>query len=190
MRTLSLPAKLLTYCAACAALVYSLSMPWYGAAGGGPAPTNGAGMRELDGSFFQAVGRWISDPAGTSGSSALHTWATVITVIAAIGFVGAVLSAIPGSEQFGRTVLHLTALAAILVVTYKIIDQPGRNGLVETRHGSLLALLAGVLMLSSSTGAAETRTRKVRPATMSALHSPGLVDGHSATSVAPPPGRN
>jgi hypothetical protein len=87
----------------------------------------------------------------------------------------------------GRTILHLLAWAAIGVVAYKIVDQPGDNAAVETRHGSLLALFAGLMMLSASTGAAATRTRKPKPAQMTALHSPGLVDGRSATSVAPPP---
>jgi hypothetical protein len=186
MRTHSLLAKLLTYSAACVALLYSLTMPWYGANGGGAVPTNGAGLRELDGGFFKAVGRWATDPEGTTGSAALHSWATVLTVLAALGFLAALLSVLPSAEQLGRTALNLVAWAVILVVAYKLIDQPGANADVETRHGALLALLAGLVMLSASSGAVQTKTRKTHPAPMSALHTPGLVDGRQASSAGPP----
>ena len=163
MRTIGFRSNILFAIAAAFGVVAALGQPWYG-----PAPNAGKqnGVGELPSQmeeFFNGIGRaFSSGSGGSTGWDALHTADTLIAGLA-IGTVALLLlTFVPLLQIHVQALARWTALATLLVVVVKLIDEPGANAAHEPRKGILIALGAAVVLVASAlTVAAAPQRRRV-----------------------------
>jgi hypothetical protein len=140
--------------AASVALFVLLFVPWYGAGDAG----------------------WFSYVPGPPGDrTAWQSFSAVdllLALTAALGLTLAVTTAThraPAVPVAFASIATAAALISLVVVVYRLVDQPGPNDLVETRIGAYLGLLAvlGILAggwITMGDERPETETRPPVPA--------------------------
>jgi hypothetical protein len=150
MRTLGFRTHVLFAMAAAAGVVASLKLPWYGPHGGGA--TAALGMDGPIERTLATIGRAISATAGTTGWTALGTWATPLAVLAALAALTTALCLAPAAYGTAREGARLGGLAVAALVGWKLLDHPG-----ELRHGALLAAGSALVLVASSFSVAGAR---------------------------------
>lgn len=163
MRTLGFRTHVLFALAAAAGLVLTLSRPWYGAKPP-KVPEHTADIGDINGpltGFFDGLDRWLTSSDGTSGWHALDHWAMAIAVMAAIAAGGLLLLMIPAMQQLGRDLVRYASFAALAVVAFKLVSQPGQNS--ELRNGALAGLVFAVMLFVTGSAAAAAPLRKKVP---------------------------
>jgi hypothetical protein len=149
MRTLGFRTHVLLAMVAAAGVVASLKLPWYGPHGGAAAALGMDGPIERT---LAEVGRAVSATAGTSGWTALGTWATPLAVLAALAALTSALCLAPSAYGTAREGARLGGLAVAALVAWKLLDHPG-----ELRHGALVAAGSALVLVASSFSVAGAR---------------------------------
>ncbi len=116
--------------------------------------------------FFDGVQRWISDPGGMTGWTALdHIAGIALAAMVGVAALGALLCLLPSVPALGRDLLRYGALAVCGVVAWKLIDSPGPNAAMELRNGALAAAGCALVLFTCAMSVANARvTRKAPPA--------------------------
>ena len=183
MRTLSTTSKLLAFVAAALGVVASLGLPWFA-----PSPAaeeKRAGLTRINEpteKFFGAVERWVTASDGVSAHDRFAGADVALMALAALAVAAAALAAL-GGEQPGRWIMQIAALAIVGLVAVKLVQGAATDELVEVRHGAVLAVACGSVMVLTAAHVAQQKLRRKPPPTMSALHDPTLT---RPGSVAPP----
>jgi hypothetical protein len=162
MSTLSLRANLLLAVAAAIGLAVAMGMPWYGPV----AQTDTATIDHL-----YATVESIFSRQGATAHEALGAAGTALVALAAVMIISAALCLAPALEDGARVGLHMSAIASVALILYKLFDQPGDNAAVDLRYGLFVALAAaGVAMSAGGAVAGKQKLRKP-PARMVDLHT-------------------
>jgi drug/metabolite transporter superfamily protein YnfA len=167
MRTHGFRTHILLVVAGAVAVLAGLGRPWYDRA---PTPQVGdIAIGEVNGplsGFFEALKRWITDPEGRTGAHALGTVGQVITALAVLCAVAAVVSMVPGVQRVVAAPLRYAGVALIGLVAWRVIDPPGSNADWELRHGALISLCGAlvVAICAQTVASAPSRKRVVTPA--------------------------
>jgi hypothetical protein len=151
MRTLGFRTHVLLTLLACGGVVAALGMPW---SAGGP-------ERESEGTLdhaLEALGRAVGATDGTAGRDALGGWAVVLTALLAVTAVMAVLCMLSVIAGVARELLRLSALAALGIVAWKLIDHPGD----ELRQGALVAAGSALVLVASALAVASAPLKRRR----------------------------
>jgi hypothetical protein len=162
MRTLGFRTHVLFALAAAAGLVLTLGRPWYGEAPP-KAPEKTADIGDINGpltGFFDGLKRWGTNTDGTSGWHALNHWAMAIAVMSAITAVGVLMLTLPALQQLGRDLVRYSALAAVGIVAWKLVDTPGS---LELRNGALAAAVFALMLFVTGSAAAAAPLRRRVP---------------------------
>jgi hypothetical protein len=154
MRTIGFRSSILFAIAAACGVIAALGQPWYGPSA---EPTN-ARMEDL----FEGIGRAFTESGGTTGWVALETADTLIAGLAGGTVLLLLLALVPALQIHVQALARWTALATLVVVVVKLIDEPGSNALSEPRQGAFIALGAAAVLVASTmtVAAAPSRTRK------------------------------
>jgi hypothetical protein len=162
MRTLGFRTHVLLAVAGAIGVLYSLNRPWYAAAPTSPKGDD-AGIGDIHGplnAFFDGVRRWVSGGTGESGWSALDHWGEMVAAMAIVAVVGSLLCFLPRVQALGRDLARYGALAALVIIAWKLVDPPGSNEAQELRVGALLAALFAIVLFTCATGVANAPMRK------------------------------
>ena len=166
--------------AAAFGLLAALGRPWYAPAA--PAldprrrhrerPEPGRGLRRPH------LARGRRPPAARRAGTRFTSTDTILVALALIAVVSALGSLVPAIEQPCRELLRLVTLAMLGIVVVKLVNTPGRDGLVERRQGAWIALgVTGIMASSASALYAAPLTRRKR--------GPSLAE-YQPHQVAPP----
>jgi hypothetical protein len=161
MRTLGFRTHVLFAVAAAAGVIAALGRPWYGVAPQAAAAEKQIG--DLHGpveDLSSAVTRWAGETTGTSGWDALGHWGTAIAVLAALTAAGALGCLIPSLQGVARELLRYPALVCFCLVTWKLLDSPGPNALLEPRYGAFAAVAAALVAVTSGSAVAAAPLRR------------------------------
>lgn len=184
MRTLSTTSKLLAFAAAALGVVASLGLPWFAASPAAEVKQKGlTRINEPTEKFFGGVERWLTASDGVSAHERFATADIVLMALAAIAVLGAGLAVVKGGELVGRWIMQAAAVAILGLVAVKLVQIAATDDLVEARHGAVLAVGCGGVMLLTAAHVAQQKLKRKPPPTMSALHDPTLT---RPGSVAPP----
>jgi hypothetical protein len=151
MRTLGFRTHVLLTLLACGGVVAALGMPW---------SASGPG-RESEGTLdhaLEALGRVVGASNGTAARDALGGWANVLTGLAAVTAVMAVLCLLAIAHGLARELLRLGALASLAIVAWKLIDHPGD----ELRQGALVAAGSALVLVASALAVASVPVKRAR----------------------------
>jgi hypothetical protein len=158
MRTIGFRSNVLFAIAAAFGVIAALGKPWYGPS----VPASDAQMEDL----FSGIARAVSEPGGTAGWTALHTTDQVIAGLAVATAALLALTLVPAIQHQMQPLARWSALAAVGVVLYTLVDGPGTTAMAEPRHGVLLALASSLVLLASTwTVASAPSRRRVAPKT-------------------------
>jgi hypothetical protein len=184
MRTLGFRTHVLLALAAAVGVVAALGRPWYAPA---PRPveedldTIGKLHGPVDG-LAQAMERWVTETAGTTGWDALGIWATVLAAAAALAAAGALGCLVPALQGAAREGLRYGGLTCAGVALWKLVDTPGPNEVLEPRFGAFLAVAAALVVFTSGSAAAAAPLQRRRAAPVR------YVPPAPPATSAPPPG--
>jgi hypothetical protein len=182
MRTLGFRTHVLMTIAAAAGVLAALGRPWYATAPQVAEAEQKIG--DLHGpveDLADAITRWAGETSGTVGWNALGHWATAIAVLAVLTAAGALGCLVPALQGVARELLRYAALACFCLATWKLLDSPGPNTLLEPRYGAFVAVGGALVSVTSGlavAGAPLRGRRTVAPAPQP-LHAP-------PASTAPP----
>jgi hypothetical protein len=152
----------------CAAgVVIALGMPWFGTAPVGGAYIDGPMDRTLE-----VIGRAVAASDGMTGREALAGSAAVVSGLAGLTALMALLCMSDALYGVARQGLRLAAVATFGVIAWRLVDHPAD----ELRHGALVAAGAGLVLVVSAFAAASSPPRRARK----------LVFGHPGVHVPPP----
>jgi hypothetical protein len=184
MRALGLGTKIAAACAAAAALIVSLGLPWYGAIPEGRSEyRTGDIAGPLDG-LFDAIPRWLGAEDGTTAWDLAGHWDMALGGAAVLALLAALLCSLAATEYAGRALLQLSALAAFGLSAVKLFVRP--DGM-EPRYGILVAVgVSGLLVIiSAGIAAAKLRRKPLPPRRYTGSAAPRPYE-HAGS--APPPG--
>jgi hypothetical protein len=185
MRTLGTRAHLLLLVVAAAGLVAALRRPWYGT----PPSTEGTSKDPAEltariSAGADAVVRALgADSGGTSGWDAFARVDLVLSGLAGAVVVLAVLSLAPPLAQTCRALARLAALAALGVVTWRLVDVPQGVG-AEPRVGLVAAFACALVALVSAS--ALVAAPQPRGAAAAAYTPPPAPPYDTSASYGPP----
>jgi hypothetical protein len=169
MRNIGIRTQVLLALAAAAGLFATLGRPWYAAA---PAAADEqSGMGDIHGplnAFFDGARRWVTDPDGTSGWTALDHAGVALAAMAGLAALGALLCLLPSVPALGRDLLRYGAIAVCGVVAWKLVDSPGPNDEMELRNGALAAAGCAIVLLTCAMSVANARVARKAPPSRSA----------------------
>ena len=166
MRTLGFGTNVVLTCAAAAALITALGLPWYGPALPPPAPSAGA-MGDVSGplaALFAAAARWPTATDGMSGWQAFEVIDLILVALAAGSALAALAAPAPALQRAAATFLRPAVLTTAALVAYHMVNQPGADGALELRRGAFLALGAAPVLVAAGMAVAEAPSRRRRPA--------------------------
>ena len=162
MRTLGFRSHVLLAVAAAVGVIAALGRPWYG-----PPPEvaeeTERRIGELHGpveDLTGAIARWAGEATGTSGWDALGHWGTALAALAALTVVGAAGCLVPALQGVAREALRYAALACFGIATWKLLDSPGPNDVLEPRYGAFVAVLAALIAVVSASAVASAPLRR------------------------------
>jgi hypothetical protein len=168
MRTLGFRTHALLAFAAAVGVIAALGRPWYAPS---PPPVDDElkAIGDLQGPIDRlgdAVGRWASESAGTTGWDALGTWGTVLAALAALAGLGALACLVPALQGVAREALRYGGLACLGVALWRLFDSPGPNEAMELRYGAFVAVGAALMIVTSGSpvAGAPLRRRRAAPA--------------------------
>jgi hypothetical protein len=165
MRTLGFRTHVLLTLLACGGLLAALGMSW---SASGP-------ERESEGTLdhaLEGLGRVVGAADGIAAREALGGWAVLLTSLAVLTAVTAVLCMLAVAHGLSRELLRLSALAILGIVAWKMIDPPGD----ELRRGALVAAASALVLVASAFAVASTPLKRRR----------GPRFGHPGVFVPPP----
>jgi hypothetical protein len=166
MRTLGFRTHVLFAAAAAAAVLAALGRPWYATA---PPSTEGdAGIGDLHGPIHDltdAIVRWTGGSGGATGWDALGQWGMVLAALAALTGAGAIACLVPALQPVARELLRYAALGLFCVATWKLLDTPGPNTVLEPRIGAFAAVAASLVGVTCAWAVAAAPLRRRRPST-------------------------
>jgi hypothetical protein len=173
MSTLGFRTHVLLVLAGAAGVLASLSRPWYARPPLEPAG-DGIGTGPLYG-LSDALGRWVTDPAGTTGWNALGHWATALAVLSGLVAACALLS-LAGAQGIAREPLRYGSFAVVVIAVWHVVDSPGPNDALELRLGALVGVASAIMLWVCGQGVANAPTRRhVEPARYTPPAPPGHV---------------
>jgi len=189
MRTIGFRSQIVFVIAAAAGLLAALGRPWYAPAF--VARAEEARIGEVHGpveGFFARLGRELTESDGVTGWATLTTGDLVLTSLAALSVVSALLTLVPAIEQPAREILRIAALAMLGVVVVKLVNVP--ENMPERRQGVWIALgVTGIMVSSAMTICAAPLTRRRRGPSLTEVTPAPPVPALDTSSSSGPPGR-
>jgi hypothetical protein len=183
MRTIGFRSNILFAIAAAIGIIASLGRPWYGPSAIAKQQAVGELPSQME-DFLNGIGRAFSSSQGTTGWVALETSDTLIAGLAVATVVVLVLTIFEPLQIHMQYLARWTSLATLLIIIVKLVDEPGSNVLKEPRHGLLIALAAGVVLVASAMSLAAAPQRRT---TVAKIYTPPVAPAHEPDSSYGPP---
>jgi hypothetical protein len=161
MRTLGFRTHVLLVVAGAIGVLASLGRPWFGPAPP-PLPDNSTTF-DVHGPLYgllDAMGRWVSEPAGKTGWETLGTSGQVLAGVSLLAAVCAVGCFVPALQGLVAEPLRYVSFAAFGLTVWRVIDSPGPNEALELRLGALIALGSATMLWVSAQGVASAPSRR------------------------------
>jgi hypothetical protein len=157
MRTLGFRTHVLLVVAGAIGVLGSLSRPWYAKPPATPVGDD-YGTGPLYG-LSDALQRWVTDPAGTTGWNALGDWATALAGLSALAALCAIVSLL-GAQGIVREPLRYGSFAVVVIAVWHLVDSPGPNAALELRLGAFVGVASATMLWVSAQGVANAPTRR------------------------------
>jgi hypothetical protein len=161
MRTIGLRTHVMFVVAGAIGVLAALGRPWYAAAP--PPPPDNSSAFEVHGPLhatLAAMRRWLTDGAGVTGWDALGTSGEVLATACGIAALCAVLCFVPGLQRAVSEPMRYVSFVVVGVATWRLVDSPGPNDLLELRLGALVGFACSVMIWVSAQGVANAPSRQ------------------------------
>ena len=136
-----------------ARIVVALGRPWY-APRAQHRPERDQRLGDINGplnDLFHGMQRWVTGDGGTTGWDALDSWGVALAAMAGIAAHRRAGLPRSGAAVARPRLLRYSALAAVAITLWKLLDPPGTNAAMELRLGALIG--AGCAACCSSASA-------------------------------------